>query len=215
MSRPAAPVITIRAPPHRDYLTGFPGIPAYSPSSLTAPHDLLLPSLSQQPLRPQACLSGSVEIRPGKAGVKAKWLRLELEKTESIPAPPSSPGGGGGKEGGGGGGGGGSSGASTRVEGRMVELIGSGPGILWDASASKKEDGGAAEGAERAPTPNSSPNKTGSTKGRFGKGFKKLAQSGNHEEEEEGWDFIPEVSSSRAERKGRMCSLTSSVSSTG
>ncbi|CAO1632585.1 unnamed protein product [Parajaminaea phylloscopi] len=57
--------LTLRAPPHRDFIQGYPGIPAGHGRSA-------------------ASIAGSVEVRlPGK-GAKASWLRIELRKLETT-----------------------------------------------------------------------------------------------------------------------------------
>ncbi|KDQ10215.1 hypothetical protein BOTBODRAFT_36489 [Botryobasidium botryosum FD-172 SS1] len=59
--------ITLRPPPHVEFVDGYPGIP-------------------QSPERPQAAIKGSVELRPAPGHpVKAKWVRLELRKIETLP----------------------------------------------------------------------------------------------------------------------------------
>ncbi|TFK21305.1 hypothetical protein FA15DRAFT_672691 [Coprinopsis marcescibilis] len=59
--------ITLRPPPNVDFVNGFPGIP---------------PSAD----RPQAMVKGAVEVRiQGQAGIKAKWVRVELRKIERLP----------------------------------------------------------------------------------------------------------------------------------
>lgn len=59
--------LTLRAPPHRQFIQGWPGIPA-------------------GPGRPAAHIAGSVEVRLGGKGFKASWLRIELRKIESTPS---------------------------------------------------------------------------------------------------------------------------------
>ncbi|BGP58709.1 hypothetical protein JCM8202v2_006386 [Rhodotorula sphaerocarpa] len=127
------PRITLRPPPHRDYLQGHPGIPAYSPPSHAGSASAAPFVLPQDPLitlphvdRPQATLSGTVEIRwsatpSANAGtpLRAKWLSVELEKIEVIPPEQE----GRGRESGGG------------ADSKFVELIGTGPSKLWEAGA--------------------------------------------------------------------------------
>ncbi|EIW74023.1 hypothetical protein CONPUDRAFT_170398 [Coniophora puteana RWD-64-598 SS2] len=59
--------IELQAPPNADYVVGYPGIPAGTQD------------------RPQSAVKGTVEIRSGPQGVKAKWVRIELKKIESLP----------------------------------------------------------------------------------------------------------------------------------
>lgn len=110
---------TLRPPAHRDFLSSHPGIPeSAGPSpSFHPPVDPLvsLPVIT----RAAAHLSGTVEVRPGNkaGGTKAKWLRVELEKIETIPAQqPAGTAGGKVKE--------------VKTQARFVELIGNGPGEL-------------------------------------------------------------------------------------
>ncbi|KAH8914405.1 hypothetical protein BT69DRAFT_1074750 [Atractiella rhizophila] len=93
--------LTIRPPPHVDFVQGFPGVPPL-------PITLQINSPKGQGQRLPAHLAGTVEIRPGPKGVKVSWLRIELKKVEIVPA---------GTEGGG--------------RERHAELIGSGPQVLW------------------------------------------------------------------------------------
>ncbi|KAH8798433.1 hypothetical protein DL96DRAFT_1720553 [Flagelloscypha sp. PMI_526] len=58
--------LTLRPPPNVDHVDGFPGIPP-------------------GPNRPHAAVRGSIELRTGPAGVKAKWVRVELRKVETLP----------------------------------------------------------------------------------------------------------------------------------
>ncbi|KAI0093987.1 hypothetical protein BDY19DRAFT_881509, partial [Irpex rosettiformis] len=46
---------------------GYPGIPPGAPD------------------RPQAAVKGAIEVRVGPTGVKAKWVRVELRKIETLP----------------------------------------------------------------------------------------------------------------------------------
>ncbi|BGP44152.1 hypothetical protein JCM10449v2_008216 [Rhodotorula kratochvilovae] len=164
------PRITLRPPPHRDYLQGYPGIPASDPSIEPPPTpDPLLPL--PHVLRPQAHLSGTVEVRsPLKGGpIRARWLSVELEKIETVPTPP-----------------GGESAKSksadpSKKEGRYVELIGVGPNKLWEA--------GVSEGADvPKPLVVDSPRKKG-LKGIFSKASK--APVHDEEDDDDGFDFIP------------------------
>ncbi|KAG9015010.1 hypothetical protein FRB94_007082 [Tulasnella sp. JGI-2019a] len=81
--------LTLRPPPNVEFVQGFPGIPP------------LLPD------RPPACVKGAVEVRLGGGPVKAKWIKVELRKVETLP--------GGGQ-------------ANT-----YVELIGESPLIVWQS----------------------------------------------------------------------------------
>ncbi|KAG8886482.1 hypothetical protein FRB97_002993 [Tulasnella sp. 331] len=81
--------LTLRPPPNVEFVQGFPGIPP------------LLPD------RPPACVKGAVEVRLGGGPVKAKWIKVELRKIETLP--------GGGQ-------------ANT-----YVELIGESPLIVWQS----------------------------------------------------------------------------------
>ncbi|PWN53071.1 hypothetical protein IE53DRAFT_219240 [Violaceomyces palustris] len=60
------PKLSLRPPPHRDFIQGFPGIPSSS-------------------TRPSAHVEGTVEVRLGAKGQKAAWLRIELRKLETLP----------------------------------------------------------------------------------------------------------------------------------
>lgn len=62
--------IFIRPPPHKNFVQGYPAIPADSN------HD-----------RPAAHLAGTVEVRPGSKGIYAAYLHIELQKIESLPSP--------------------------------------------------------------------------------------------------------------------------------
>lgn len=64
--------------------TGYPGIPPGGPDRPQAAvkgvrHSLLLCFHSPSP-SPQA-----IEVRVGQQGVKAKWVRIELRKIETLP----------------------------------------------------------------------------------------------------------------------------------
>ncbi|KAI0705881.1 hypothetical protein BC835DRAFT_1403695 [Cytidiella melzeri] len=59
--------LTLRPPPNVDFVQGYPGIPPGAPD------------------RPQAAVKGAIEVRVGPAGVKAKWVRIELRKIETLP----------------------------------------------------------------------------------------------------------------------------------
>lgn len=59
--------ITIREPPHRSFVQGFPGIAA-----------------SENNVRVPAHISGTVEIRPRPKGVRALFVRVELKKLEQV-----------------------------------------------------------------------------------------------------------------------------------
>ncbi|KIY70533.1 hypothetical protein CYLTODRAFT_408767 [Cylindrobasidium torrendii FP15055 ss-10] len=59
---------TLRQPPNVEFVHGYPGIPSGGPD------------------RPQAAVKGAVEVRAtSPAGVRSKWLRVELRKVETIP----------------------------------------------------------------------------------------------------------------------------------
>ncbi|KLO18592.1 hypothetical protein SCHPADRAFT_844897 [Schizopora paradoxa] len=58
--------ITLRPPPNVEFIRGYPGIPAG--------HD-----------RPHAEVTGTIELRLGASGVKAKWVQVELRKVETLP----------------------------------------------------------------------------------------------------------------------------------
>lgn len=64
MSHPCR--LSLRAPPHLPFIQGYPGIPA-------------------GPNRPQAAVCGTVEVRVGAQPIKAKWVRVEIRKHESLP----------------------------------------------------------------------------------------------------------------------------------
>ncbi|KAJ3799111.1 hypothetical protein GGU11DRAFT_743708 [Lentinula aff. detonsa] len=59
--------LTLRPPPNVDFVHGYPGIP---------------PGAAD---RPQAAVKGAIEVRAGAQGVKAKWVRVELRKVETLP----------------------------------------------------------------------------------------------------------------------------------
>ncbi|TDL27334.1 hypothetical protein BD410DRAFT_835623 [Rickenella mellea] len=59
--------ITLRPPPNVEFVQGWPGIPPAAPD------------------RPQAAVKGTIELRLGSQGVKAKWVRIELRKVETLP----------------------------------------------------------------------------------------------------------------------------------
>ncbi|TCD67039.1 hypothetical protein EIP91_000601 [Steccherinum ochraceum] len=59
--------LTLRPPPNIDFVQGYPGIPPGPPE------------------RPQAAVKGAIEVRVGPQGVKAKWVRIELRKIETLP----------------------------------------------------------------------------------------------------------------------------------
>ncbi|KAJ6513901.1 hypothetical protein C8R47DRAFT_1092327 [Mycena vitilis] len=58
--------LTLRPPPNVDFVHGYPGIPP-------------------GPDRPQAAVKGAIEVRVGPQGAKAKWVRIELRKVETLP----------------------------------------------------------------------------------------------------------------------------------
>ncbi|KAA1469315.1 hypothetical protein DENSPDRAFT_878816 [Dentipellis sp. KUC8613] len=59
--------VTIRPPPNVDFVQGYPGIPPGAPD------------------RPQAAVKGVIEVRMGPQGIKAKYVRIELRKIETLP----------------------------------------------------------------------------------------------------------------------------------
>ncbi|KAF8634511.1 hypothetical protein AX15_000844 [Amanita polypyramis BW_CC] len=59
--------LTLRPPPHVDFVTGYPGIP---------------PNGSD---RPQAAVRGALEVRVPLQGVKTQYVRIELQKMEVLP----------------------------------------------------------------------------------------------------------------------------------
>ncbi|TFK46684.1 hypothetical protein OE88DRAFT_1739297 [Heliocybe sulcata] len=59
--------LTLRPPPNVEFVLGYPGIP---PSGAD---------------RPQAAVKGTLELRVGPQGIKAKWVRIELRKVETLP----------------------------------------------------------------------------------------------------------------------------------
>ncbi|KWU42045.1 hypothetical protein RHOSPDRAFT_27204 [Rhodotorula sp. JG-1b] len=137
--------ITLRPPPHRDYLQGYPGIPPYNSQddqnpSVTKDPLLPLPKLERQ----LAHLTGTVDIHCTTFPVRAKWLSVELEKIEVVPPPSSAQHGHGDGFGGnhnkrnkkskGGRGNTGTEGG-PQDEAKFVELIGTGPSKLWEAAA--------------------------------------------------------------------------------
>jgi hypothetical protein len=68
MSAPAR--LSLRAPPHLPFVQGWPGIPP-----------------SENPPRKPAGVHGTVEVRTaGATGIKARWVRVELRKHETLPS---------------------------------------------------------------------------------------------------------------------------------
>ncbi|KAG8958851.1 hypothetical protein FRC03_008743 [Tulasnella sp. 419] len=59
--------LTLRPPPNVEFVQGFPGIPP------------------QLPDRPPASVKGTVELRLGGGVIKAKWVKVELRKVETLP----------------------------------------------------------------------------------------------------------------------------------
>jgi hypothetical protein len=57
---------TLRPLPHLDFIAGFPGIPGSAE-------------------RAAAHITGTIEVRLGRAGLKASFLRIELRKLETVP----------------------------------------------------------------------------------------------------------------------------------
>ena len=64
MSHPAR--LSLRAPPHLPFIQGWPGIPSSSSRKDPAVH-------------------GTVEVRLGPEPIKARWIRVEIRKFESLP----------------------------------------------------------------------------------------------------------------------------------
>ncbi|PPQ78439.1 hypothetical protein CVT25_011884 [Psilocybe cyanescens] len=58
--------LNLQPPPNVDFVTGYPGIPPGQD-------------------RPQASVRGAIEVRVTPQGVKAKWVRVELRKVETLP----------------------------------------------------------------------------------------------------------------------------------
>ncbi|KAL7418309.1 hypothetical protein Q5752_006767 [Cryptotrichosporon argae] len=67
--------LSLRAPPHVPYISGHPGIPASAPGAPGPP-------------RLAARVSGAIEVRVA-APVKAKWVRVEIRKFETVPPLPT------------------------------------------------------------------------------------------------------------------------------
>ncbi|PCH37906.1 hypothetical protein WOLCODRAFT_148865 [Wolfiporia cocos MD-104 SS10] len=59
--------LTLRPPPNIDFVQGYPGIPPGPPD------------------RSQAAVKGAIEVRVGAQAVKAKWVRIELRRVETLP----------------------------------------------------------------------------------------------------------------------------------
>ncbi|KZT18091.1 hypothetical protein NEOLEDRAFT_1184596 [Neolentinus lepideus HHB14362 ss-1] len=59
--------LTLRPPPNVEFVLGYPGIPSSGAD------------------RPQAAVKGTLELRVGPQGIKAKWVRIELRKVETLP----------------------------------------------------------------------------------------------------------------------------------
>ncbi|GAA5873044.1 hypothetical protein JCM8547_000014 [Rhodosporidiobolus lusitaniae] len=165
------PRITLRPPPHRDFLSGYPGIPASDPAATSPPNPDPIDPLPFL-LRPQAVLSGTVEIRSPTKGppVRARWLSIELEKIETVPpAPAPAQAEGDGKK---------KDANAVKKEGRFVELIGTGPNKLWEASEVPLRSSAKSFG--------DSPRKKGF------KGMLKGKGGGDDEDEDDGFDLIPD-----------------------
>ncbi|KAK4689338.1 hypothetical protein P7C73_g757, partial [Tremellales sp. Uapishka_1] len=64
MSSPAR--LSLRAPPHLPFIQGWPGIPA-------------------SPNRKPPGVHGTVELRIGAVPIKARWVRIEIRKHETVP----------------------------------------------------------------------------------------------------------------------------------
>lgn len=60
--------LTLRPLPHLDFVLGWPGIAGSANGGRNPAH-----------------LAGNVEVRMGSKGSKAKWLRIELRKIETVP----------------------------------------------------------------------------------------------------------------------------------
>jgi hypothetical protein len=43
------------------------------------------PGIASGPERPQAGVKGMIELRAGNQGIRAKWVRIELRKVETLP----------------------------------------------------------------------------------------------------------------------------------
>ncbi|GAA6059825.1 hypothetical protein JCM10212_003737 [Sporobolomyces blumeae] len=188
------PRILLRPPPHRDYLQGYPGIPASDPTKdAPPPFDPLL-SLAHV-ARSQAHFTGTVEIRrptTKAGGLRAKWLSLELEKIETVPNPPA-PGPNNAAANGGrrtGGGGGATSGDEAigggKKDGRFVELIGTGPSRLWVAGQDPGAGPDAFDHGDKVLTT--------SSRRRGLKGILKGGGPGhaNGDDDDDGFDWIPD-----------------------
>ncbi|KAJ7580967.1 hypothetical protein C8J56DRAFT_272164 [Mycena floridula] len=59
--------LTLRPPPNGDFVHGYPGIPP------------------EMPDRPQAAVTGVLELHTGPNPIQAKWVRIELRKIETLP----------------------------------------------------------------------------------------------------------------------------------
>ncbi|KAG8896383.1 hypothetical protein FRC01_011847, partial [Tulasnella sp. 417] len=60
-------IIFLMPPPNVEFVQGFPGIPHHLPE------------------RPPAMIRGVVELRPSGSSVKARWVKIELRKLETLP----------------------------------------------------------------------------------------------------------------------------------
>jgi len=98
MSHPAR--LSLRAPPHLPFIQGWPGIPSSTD-------------------RKQPAIHGTVEVRIGPHPIKARWVRVEIRKHESLPPGfPSS---------------------SSHTEAETWDHVGE-IGTLWSAAAGKEWD---------------------------------------------------------------------------
>lgn len=108
-----------------------------------------------------------------------------MEKIESVPSPSGQP-----------------EGEGKKREAKYVELIGSGPGTLWEAGKGKGmmlkglevDEGEEQEKAKESPRKGA---------GRFKSMVIKKGGNAAEEEEEDGWESIPEVSRVRLSRERR------------
>lgn len=78
--------LTIRQPPHRDFIDNYVGLTGLTPNfengqiDATNGEDDGVASRSSM----EARLIGTVEVRVSSSPVQAKWLRIELKKTETV-----------------------------------------------------------------------------------------------------------------------------------
>lgn len=69
--------LTLRQRPHLDWVAGYPGL--QSLPSTTSTDDA-----SSARTIEEAALKGTVEVGVAKSPVRARWLKIELKKTETI-----------------------------------------------------------------------------------------------------------------------------------